>query len=144
MSGMWHSTLWGRLNLIILIGGQNIKISIPSMDNQALSSEISIHFGKSPYFTILDVKNNQIEKIEVIKSLGKHEGGKMTAAEIIIQSKADVLLCANLGSKAVEMLNERGVKIYAGAFGTVENTFEEWKNGNLHLADENSACKEHN
>lgn len=113
------------------------------MDNQGLSSEISIHFGKSPYFTLLDVKNNQIEEIEVIKSLGRHEGGKMTAAEIIIQSKTDVLLCANLGSKAIQMLNESGAKIYVGAFGTVENTFEEWKNGNLHLADETSACKEH-
>ncbi len=119
-------------------------ISVPSMDNQGLSSEISIHFGKSPYFTILNVKNNQIEEIEVIKSLGRHEGGKMTAAEIVIQSKADVLLCANLGSKAVEMLNENGVKIYVGAFGTVENTFEQRKNGNLQHADEKSSCKEHN
>jgi predicted Fe-Mo cluster-binding NifX family protein len=118
-------------------------IAIPSMDNKALSSEISMHFGKSPYFTILDVKNNQIEEIEVIKSSGRHEGGKMTAAEIIVQSKADVLLCANLGSKAVEMLNKSGAKIYVGAFGTVENTFVEWKNGNLKLADENSTCKEH-
>jgi predicted Fe-Mo cluster-binding NifX family protein len=31
-------------------------ISIPRMDNQGLFSEISIHVGKSPYFTLLDVK----------------------------------------------------------------------------------------
>jgi len=49
----------------------------------------------------------------------------MTAAEIIIQSKTDVLLYANLGSKAVQMLNERKAKIYVGVFGMVENTFEE-------------------
>ena len=118
-------------------------IGMPSMDNQGLSSKISMHFGKSPYFTILDIKDDQIGEIQVIPNLGRHEGGKMTAAEIINQSKADVLLCANLGSKAVDMLNKNGIKIYVGAFGTVENTFEEWKKGNLDLADEKSACKEH-
>jgi len=36
-------------------------ISVSHMDNHGLFSEISIHFGKSPYFTLLDVKNNQRE-----------------------------------------------------------------------------------
>jgi hypothetical protein len=39
---------------------------------------------------------------------------------------------------------ERKAKIYVGVFGMVENTFEEWETGNLRLANETSACKEHN
>jgi len=112
------------------------------MDSQGLSSEISIHFGKSPYFTLLGVKDKEIEEIEVIESLGKHKGGNMTPAEIIIQSQVDMLLCANLGSKAVQMLQQSGVKIFVGASGTVENIIEEWKTDKLHLADENSGCIE--
>ncbi len=119
-----------------------IKICVPCMDSQGLSSEISIHFGKSPYFTLLGVKDKEIEEIEVIESLGKHKGGNMTPAEIIIQSQVDMLLCANLGSKAVQMLQQSGVKIFVGASGTVENIIEEWKTDKLHLADENSGCIE--
>jgi predicted Fe-Mo cluster-binding NifX family protein len=119
-------------------------ICIPSMDNKGLLSEISVHFGKSPFFTILDVKDDKIDEIEVIKSEGRHTGGKKTPAEIIIQSKPDVLLCANLGSKAIQMLNKEGVKIFTGASGNVENTFKEWKNDNLQLADEKTACMEGN
>lgn len=119
-----------------------IRMCVPSMDSKGLSSEISIHFGKSPYFTILSVKDNKIEEIEVFESLGKHNGGNMTPAEIIIQSQADMLLCANLGSKAVQMLRQSGIKIFVGASDTVGNTFEEWKNDKLHFADENSGCIE--
>jgi predicted Fe-Mo cluster-binding NifX family protein len=119
-------------------------ICIPSMDDKGLFSEISVHFGKSPYFTILDVEDNKIKEIKVIKSEGKHAGGKKTPAEIIIQLKPDVLLCANLGSKAIQMLNKEGVKIFAGASGNVENTFEEWKNNNLQLADEKTSCMKGN
>jgi predicted Fe-Mo cluster-binding NifX family protein len=119
-----------------------IYICVPSMDSHGLSSEISLHFGKSPYFTLLGVKNNEIKEIKVLESLGKHLGGRMTSAEIISQSKADILLCASLGSKAVQMLRNEGIKIFVGASGTVENTFEKWRGGNLHLADENSSCVE--
>ncbi|MBZ2166466.1 NifB/NifX family molybdenum-iron cluster-binding protein [Methanobacterium spitsbergense] len=121
-----------------------MKICIPSMDNNGLFSEISVHFGKSPYFTILDVKDNKIEEIEVIESEGRHAGGKKTLAEIIIQSKPDVLLCANLGSKALQMFNKEDIKIYVGASGNVKNTFEEWKNDNLKRADETMVCKDGN
>jgi predicted Fe-Mo cluster-binding NifX family protein len=121
-----------------------IYICIPSMDNQKLSSEISIHFGKSPYFNILGVEDNEIKEIDVLESLGKHLGGSMTPAEIISHSKANILLCANLGSKAVQMLSNGGIKVFVGASGTVKNTFEEWKSGNLHLADENSSCMKGN
>ena len=119
-------------------------ICIPSMDNNGLSSDISVHFGKSPYFTFLEVNDNIIEEIKVIKSTGRHEGGKMTPGELIIQANSDVLLCANLGSKAVQMLNNSGVKIFVGASGTVKSTFEDFINGNLHLADENTVCMEGN
>lgn len=119
-------------------------ICIPTMDSEGLFSEISVHFGKSPYFTLLDIKDNKIEKIEIIKNIGRHEGGKKTPAEIIIQSKPDILLCANLGSKAVQMLNKNNVKIFVGASEDVENTFEEWKNDNLQLADGKTVCIEGN
>lgn len=118
-----------------------ISICIPSLDDQGLSSEISNHFGKSPYFTLLIIDGTKIEKIDVIKSLGMHEGGRLTPAEIINQFNSDVLLCANLGSKAVQLLHQYGIKVFVGASGTVENTFEEWKKDNLRLADDESVCK---
>jgi predicted Fe-Mo cluster-binding NifX family protein len=114
------------------------------MQSNGLSSEIFLHFGKSPNFTLLGVEDNDIKEIKVLESLGKHLGGRMTSAEIVIQSKADILLCANLGSKAIQMLRNKGIKIFVGASGTVENAFEEWRGGNLHIADENSYCMEGN
>jgi predicted Fe-Mo cluster-binding NifX family protein len=112
------------------------------MDNSGLSAEISMHFGKSPYFAILKVENNRIEEVKVLETLGRHGGGNITPAEMLVQSNADILLCANLGSKAIKMLRDERIKILVGATGNVNDTFEKWKSDNLRLADENSVCKE--
>jgi predicted Fe-Mo cluster-binding NifX family protein len=110
------------------------------MESTGLFSEISTHFGKTPYFTILDVENEEIKTIEIEKIESRHAGGKQTPAEIVIKLNPDVVLCANLGLKAVEMLKENGIKIFVGASGTVENTFKAFINDQLKLANENTVC----
>ncbi|ADZ09488.1 Dinitrogenase iron-molybdenum cofactor biosynthesis protein [Methanobacterium lacus] len=117
-------------------------ICVPSMESTGLLSKISTHFGKTPYFTILDMENNEIKTLETKKIESRHAGGKKTPAEIIIEINPDVVLCANLGLKAVEMLKEHGIKIYVEASGTVENSLKAYLNNELKLADENTACSE--
>ena len=119
-----------------------VKICVPSMESTGLLSEISTHFGKTPYFTILEVENEEIKTIEIKKIESRHAGGKKTPAEIIIEINPDVVLCANLGLKAVEMLKEHGITINVGASGTVENTFNDFINGKLKLGTENTVCME--
>jgi len=100
-----------------------------------------MHFGKTPYFTFINVEDGKIKDINVIESLGKHSGGAKTPAEIILSSGADVLICGNLGPKAVSMLRENGITVFSGASGKVDDAYKEWKMGKLSFADENS-CNE--
>jgi predicted Fe-Mo cluster-binding NifX family protein len=116
-------------------------IGIPTLNEGGLLSEISIHFGRSPFFTIIKFENNDIKDINVIEILGKHSGGSKTPAEIALEYGVDVLICGNLGSKAVNMLRESGIEVFSSASGKVKDAFKLWKSGMLQLADENS-CSE--
>ncbi|AXV38713.1 MAG: dinitrogenase iron-molybdenum cofactor biosynthesis protein [Methanobacterium sp. BRmetb2] len=118
-------------------------ICIPTLQNQGLSSEISMHFGKSPFFTFLKMENNEIKNVETVESRGRHTGGAITPAEIILNHNADVLVCGNLGSKAVNMLKNSGLKVYSGASGTVKEAVEKYLAGELSTADDNSCTEKH-
>jgi len=118
------------------------KICIPTIEKEGLNSNISLHFGKTPYFAFLKEKNGEIEDIIFIESGGKHIGGSLTPAEIILNSDADILICGNLGSKAVNMLQKNNVKVFSGANGSVKEIFEQWKNEKLMVADKNNSCSE--
>jgi predicted Fe-Mo cluster-binding NifX family protein len=116
-------------------------ICIPTLDEGGLLSDISMHFGKTPYFTFITIEDDEIKNIDVIESFGKHKGGSKTPAELILSSKADVLICGSLGSKAVSMLRDSGIEVFSGASGKVKDALKEWKSGMLKIADETS-CDE--
>jgi len=118
-----------------------ITIAIPTLDEGGLMSEISMHFGKSPYFTFIKFEDGEIKEVNVIEIMGKHGGGSKTPAEIMLDSGVNVLISGNLGSKAVSMLRDSGIEVFSGASGKVKDAFKEWKAGMLQLADENS-CSE--
>ncbi|MEN4017960.1 MAG: NifB/NifX family molybdenum-iron cluster-binding protein [Methanobacterium sp.] len=96
-------------------------ICIPTLNEGGLLSDISMHFGKTPYFTFIKLEDGGIKSIDVIESFGKHNGGSKTPAEIILSSGANVLICGNLGSKAVSMLRDREIEVFSGASGKVKN-----------------------
>ena len=108
------------------------------MEKNGLNSNISLHFGKTPYFAFLKEKNGEIGDIIFIESGGKHNGGSLTPAEIILNSEANILICGNLGSKAVNMFQKHDIQVFSGANGNVQEAFEQWMNGKLSVADENS------
>lgn len=115
-------------------------ICVPSLDNEGLNGEVSQHLGKTPYFVLIKWENDQIAKFQVLESESKHLGGKITPGEFIAGSGANILLCGNLGQKAVQMIEKAGIKIYVGASGTVLDSLHDWAKGNLQHAHMNSAC----
>jgi predicted Fe-Mo cluster-binding NifX family protein len=116
-------------------------ICVPTLDKRGLLADISVHFGKTPYFTFIKYDDGEIKDVNVIETHGKHKGGSKTPAEIILDSGADILICGNLGSKAVHMLRDSEIEVFSGASGIVKDTLSEWRRGNLKFADENS-CDE--
>ena len=116
-------------------------IGIPTLNEGGLLSEISTHFGRTPYLTVIKFENDEIKEIKVIEIHGKHNGGTKTPAEIILNSGIDVLISGNLGPKAVSMLSAGDIEVFSGASGKVKDAFKAWKSGMLELANENS-CNE--
>lgn len=116
-------------------------ICIPTLDESDLSSEISMHFGKTPYLTLIKLENDEIKELNVIESTSRHKGGTKTPAEIIIDSRANILICGGLGSKAISMLQNRGIEVFSGASGKVKDVIKKWKMGMLPIDTEGS-CEE--
>ncbi len=85
----------------------NQKIAIPT-NNGALWP----HFGKAPQVTIVTVEEGQVKETIVLEA-PEHEHGAMPRF-IASQGCTDVL-CGGLGAGAVNMLNQLGIQVHAGA-----------------------------
>ncbi len=45
-----------------------MKIAVPSANDRGLDSEVSSHFGRTPFYTIVNVEDGEIREVEVIKN----------------------------------------------------------------------------
>jgi predicted Fe-Mo cluster-binding NifX family protein len=118
-----------------------MRISVPSMGNRGLEEEVSPHFGRAPFFTIYDTTTEKV--VEIVQNTSQHMGGIGYPPELMRAHRVAVMLCSGLGPRAVQMFEQLGIQVYVGAMGTVENTINAWKRGNLQEATDETVCKEH-
>lgn len=107
-----------------------MKIGVPIMAPNGVASEVNEHFGMSEHFALLEVDGGEIKKIEVIEDKPSLKERK-TPAEVLAGHGVEVVLAGGIGPHMIKELLDRGVRIFRGATGTVEQAFEDYKAGML-------------
>ncbi|MCX5634649.1 MAG: NifB/NifX family molybdenum-iron cluster-binding protein [Planctomycetota bacterium] len=118
-----------------------MRICIPTTTNDGKTSEVYGHFGSAPYFTIYDAENNSVEVIE--NSNEHHLHGTCQPMSLLAGKKIDAVVCGGMGARAVQKLNEGGIKAYRAIAGTVEEILKQYGQGELEEITAENACNQH-
>lgn len=86
------------------------------------------HFGKTEYFKVYEVENNQVVSSEVISSNGEGHGA---LAGILAAQSVNVLICGGLGGGAQTALDEARIQVFSGAQGSCDQAVEAYLKGKL-------------
>ncbi len=101
-----------------------MKIAISSTD-QNIKANVSDFFGRCPYFIILEVKDGQIEKTEVIKNenIDQNSGAGVSTAQLIAEKDVNVVIAGNVGPRALDILRQFNIEAYSGK-GNIEEALQ--------------------
>lgn len=91
------------------------KVCVPTAVHGGLDDLVGEHFGRVPTYTIYDSETNTVE---IIDNTSKHAGGSGLPGEILSALGIDVLLCNDLGRRAIGILTGNGIEICVGVNGT--------------------------
>lgn len=116
-----------------------MRIVISSDTAEGLGSPVSHHFGRCPYFTIVEANEEGISGSESVENpyFRAHSPGQVPS--FIRQLKADVMLAGGMGRRAIDMFGNFGIQCSTGAAGTVKDAVEEFLGGGLEAA---APCRE--
>lgn len=117
-----------------------MKIVIPTDGQKGLDETVAQHFGRSQTYTFLNEKG---AVIEIIENTSEHMGGQGLPPELMKQHGANILLCRDLGPRALSLCAELGIAVYASQAETVKAIFEMWQNNKLKQAGADDACEHH-
>lgn len=108
-----------------------MRIAISLQTNDGLESAVAGHFGRCPYFGLVDLEGNEVQAIEVVDNpyFSGHQPGQVPA--FIKEQNADVMLSGGMGGRAIQFFQQYGIEAATGASGTVRTTLERYLGGEL-------------
>ena len=105
-------------------------IAIPFAEDRVFQ-----HFGKSEQFKLYDLKTHTSQ---VLSTNGQ---GHSSLCAWLMEQHADIVLCGGIGSGAVQMLRQNGIRVYPGNSGFCDVVLLRYAAGLLQEGD--STCSHH-
>lgn len=110
-----------------------IKIAVAS-DNGIVTE----HFGHCQEFVIIDVKNNDIIDSNTIANPGHRPG---FLPNFLNDMGVNVIISGGMGGGAIDIFNEKNIKVIVGARGNAKTAVEAYLLGSLKSTG--LVCHEH-
>lgn len=116
-----------------------MRIAISADTNNGLESQVAHHFGRCPFFAIVDVEGNEVSCVELINNpyYGNHQPGQVPG--FIQQQNANVMLAGGMGRRAIDFFHQLGIEAATGVSGSIRDALESYLGGELSGA---APCKE--
>ncbi|GAI41723.1 unnamed protein product [marine sediment metagenome] len=116
-----------------------MQIGVAAEDNSGLEAEVSMHFGRCPYYVIVEEKNGEIDPlIRVIANpyFSSHgEPGQIPS--FLKEQGIEAIIAGGMGPRAVGFFNQLGIKAVTGATGKVKEAVDSFLEGEL---ESNKPC----
>lgn len=111
------------------------RIAVSVGTDQGLDAPISAHFGRCPYFAVVEVEGHEIVKVETVTNpfYPNHEPGQVPG--FIHSLNANVMLSGGMGGRAVAFFRQYGIEPATGAGGTVREAIMGYLDGCLSGAE---------
>lgn len=106
------------------------KFAIPLESDRGMASEVNEHFGMTEYFLILEADGDKITSTSTLQDNPSAEDHK-PPAEFLADNGVQIVLTGGIGPHMIQILLDRGVRIFKGAVGIAEDAWEDYKAGML-------------
>jgi predicted Fe-Mo cluster-binding NifX family protein len=107
------------------------RIALASEDEFGLEGSLSAHFGRCPFYTLVNADGDRIVDCEVVKNpyFPNHEPGVIP--QFIHAQKANVMIAGGMGPRAIDFFTRFGIDVATGAQGNVRNVVEAYLRGEI-------------
>ncbi len=116
-----------------------VRVAVSADDGTGLDSIVSPHFGRCPYYILVDLDGCEVEQVAAVENpyYNRHQPGQVP--QFIRDQGVDVMLTGGMGRRAIGFFEQYGIEAVTGAAGTVGRSLEQYLGGGLQTAE---PCRE--
>jgi predicted Fe-Mo cluster-binding NifX family protein len=108
------------------------RIVIPSEDQKGLNAYLAQHFGRAPYYTIVDIdKNGTVLNVKAVENKGEHFGGIGEAHSHLLELKQNAIIAYGMGPRGLLSFQNAGIAVLKANADTVNEVVTAYKEDKL-------------
>ena len=107
------------------------RVVIPTEDNDGLEAHVAQHFGRAPYFTVIDFENGKIAKIETQPNTGEHFGGTGHPHEKLLALKPSIIVAEGMGPGGLQSFRSNKILVLKANSDHVNEVVDAFQKGKL-------------
>jgi len=109
-----------------------VRIVVPVVDKTGLDAQLSEHFGRAPYFTVIELdENRSVVSQRTVPNTSEHFGGTGRPPDRILQFKPDALITYGMGPRALNIFQSANVAVLQANANTVRDVVSAYSNDKL-------------
>jgi predicted Fe-Mo cluster-binding NifX family protein len=110
----------------------NRRVVIPVLNESGLDAQLSEHFGRAPYFAVIDLdENGNISNQRTVPNVGEHFGGSGQRAEGILQLKPNAIITYGMGPRGLSIYQSVRVAVLRANANTVREVIAAYNRDEL-------------
>ena len=90
-----------------------MKLLVAIDGSNGVNSRLSEHFGHCSYFAIYEIET---KKLKITKNELDHSNQNLSPVDQIMKYKPDIVFSLGMGQRAINLFNNKGVKIKTGNY----------------------------
>jgi len=107
------------------------RVIVPAEDQTGLKARLAEHFGRAPYYAIVDFdENGNVANVKTVPNVGEHGGGMGFSHDNLLVHQPTAIIVYGMGPRGINSFQGAGVavlKANADIVGEVVNAYKEHK-----------------
>ncbi|MFQ8599478.1 MAG: NifB/NifX family molybdenum-iron cluster-binding protein [Oscillospiraceae bacterium] len=104
------------------------------------NGKVFAHFGKTPAFTLAEIDGQTVTGQTLLET---GDSGHGALADLLAQNGVQALICGGIGEGARNALASKGIEVFPGVFGDVEQVLVDFAAGRLAFRPDFSCSHHH-
>ena len=110
----------------------NARILVPTEEDKGLDSNLAEHFGRAPYFTVIDLdEKNEVSSVKTVPNTGEHAGGSGYAHSLVLELKPNAIIVYGMGPRGLIGFQNANVAVLKANANTVREVVSSYKEDRL-------------
>jgi predicted Fe-Mo cluster-binding NifX family protein len=113
-------------------GKVRARIVVPAVDESGLNAQLAEHFGRAPYFAVVDLgENGEVSSVRTVPNVGEHAGGSGQTHDHILELKPNAIVVYGMGPRGLIGFQNAGVAVLRATANTVGDVIAAYKDDKL-------------